>query len=368
MTEKSHIPKDDNDTNLETSDSFSDPSLSHEAVGDTVIDHSDGIMTGIFDDFSPQVVSIYENLLEQEAAPADLNEIIPLGTVEVGSLECEQLLQAGISQSTIEAGNVTRKELLNAGFAFLNKIGGGEKSLISTIIKMEDGSTVDTGRRVLLTGSELDVVQHSQGSFNMANNEQVRLTMINFLQASKEVMGFKPEIKNAIFKEAQNRIFDSGNEESLALIGGLFQSIIESGDNRKLAFMIDYCVANLSITKVGGIPIDMYASRSSILQGAPSPFLDSGYHFDTNDDVTIYPDDPTKTRRLNSVVVHLLSRGLNEEGASINDSHDQTYITSKEFTELINSFDESDSGFYDNEVVETFIVRLLENARREGAQ
>jgi hypothetical protein len=364
MTEKSHIPKDDNNTNLETSDSFSDPNLSHEVVVDMVIDHSDGVMTGIFDDFSPQVVSIYENLLEQEAAPADPDEIIHLGTVEVGSLEWMQLLQAGVPQPTIEAGNVTRKELLDAGFAFLNKIGGVEKSLISTIIEMEDGSTVDTGQRVLLTGSELDAVQRSQGSFDMANNEQIRLTMIDFLQASKEVMSFKPEIKIAIFKEAQKRILDSGNEESLALIGGLLQSIIESGNNRKLAFMIDHCVANLSITKVGGIPIDMYASRSSILQGVPSPFLDSGYHFDTNDDVTIYPDDPTKTRRLNTVVVHLLSRGLNEEGVSINDSHDQTYITSKEFTELVKSFDESDSGFYDNEAVETFIARLLESARQ----
>ena len=361
MTEKTHNSIDSNTPEV------SEVEQRHVPSADTIIDHS-GVMPGIAGDFSPQVVSLYENLLEQEAVPADPEEIIHLGTVKAGSPEWTRLLQAGLPSSTIEAGNVTRRELLHAGFAFLNKIGGGEKALISTTIRMEDGSIVDTGQRTLLTSSELDAVQRSQDSLDTASNEQIRLAMIDFLQASKEVMGFKSEIKNAMFKEAQKRILESGNEEDLASIGELFQSILDSGDNHKLAFMIDHCVANISITKVGGIPIDIYASRSNVLQGAPSPFLDSGYHFGINDDVTIYPDDPAKTKRLNSVVVHLLSRGLSEEGVSVNNSHDQTYISGKEFKELVESLDESDSDLYANEAIETFITRLLESAKRQGTQ
>lgn len=290
--------------------------------------------------------------------------MIRLGAVGVDSLEGIQLLRAGVSPATIETGNLTRNQLLDAGFAFLNMIGGGEKPLITATIEMEDGSIVDTGQRRLLTDTELNTVQRLYGSRDTASNEQTRLAMIDFFQMSKESIRLLPQTKATIFSEAQRKILESGNEEHILLISRLFQSIVTSDSGHELAFMIDNCLAKLDIVKVGGIPVDMYASRSGILQGAPSPFLDSGYHFDTNDDVTIYPDDPTRTRRLNSVVVHLLSRGVNEVGSSDNGSHDQTYITDGEFREMMTSVDESR---HDNEVVETFITRLLEKARQNDA-
>lgn len=344
MTEKAHVP-----TTEET------------------VNHLPEASSGTFGNFSTQVTTQYERLLEQEALPADPNEVIHLGELRVDSPEWAQLLQSGISSSAIETGDISRKELLDAGFAFLNKIGGGEKALIATTIIMNDDSIVDTGQRTLLTTAELDTVRQSQGSSESAANEQTRIAMIDFLQASKEIAAMEPEIKKALFKEAQRRVLDSGNEENIGLLGNFFQSIAESGDNYRLGFVIDHCAANLNLTRIGGIPISAFSSRSEALHGRPSPFLDSGYHFDVNDDVTIYPEDPTKTRRLNSVVVHLLSRGIHEEGASVNGSHDQTYMTDKEFTELLGTFDESDVDLYDDEMIETFMARLLENAKQSEA-
>ncbi len=77
MIEKAHMPT--NNTTPEVSGSLSNPDLTHVAQADVTADHSDVVTAGILDDFSSQVVAIYENLLEQESAPADPYEIIPLG-------------------------------------------------------------------------------------------------------------------------------------------------------------------------------------------------------------------------------------------------------------------------------------------------
>lgn len=339
----------------------------HAPITEETTDHLPEVSSGIFGNFSTRVTTQYEKLLEQEAMPADPDEVIHLGTLEADSPERAQLLRAGIPSSAIDDGNVSRKELIDAGFAFLNKIGGGEKALIATTVKMSDGSAADTRQRTLLTTAELDAIKQSQGPSDPTANEHTRIMMIDFLQASKEVASMETEIKKVLFKEAQRRVLDSGNEENIALLGKFFQSIAKSGDNYRIGFVIDHCAANLGITRIGGIPISVFSSRSGILRGEPSPFLDSGYHFDVNDDVTIYPEDPTKTRRLNSVVVHLLSRGIHEEGASTNGSHDQTYITDKEFLKLVETFDESDVDLYDNEMIETFTTRLLENVKELNA-
>jgi len=356
MTEKRHFSNEKNGEG-------------HDPVLGTHGDHvlTQDMTSGAYGNFSRHTVSFYEDLLEQEAAPADPNEVINLGRVTADSFEQERLLQAGVAPSAIETGNVTRKMLLDAGFVFLNRIGDGEKPLIATTVELDDGSVINTRQRTLLTDIELTAVRREQNNFDATTNERIRFAMIDFLQASKDAVRAKSEIKKIMFQEAQGRILERGSEEDITLIAGLFQSIMESGNSYELAALVERCTANLDIARVGGVPVDMFALRSVALQGVPSPFLDSGYHFDANDDVTIYPDDPARTRRLNSVVVHLLSRGLNEQGSSNNGSHDQTYITSEEFVQLLESLDKN-AGPYDDTLIETFIVRLLESAKEKRAE
>lgn len=84
----------------------------------------------------------------------------------------------------------------------------------------------------------------------------------------------------------------------------------------------------------------------------PSPFLNSGYHFRSNLDVTLYPYNPANTRRINGVTVHLLSRGVDEIGGSMNTSHDQTYITASEYTEEVYKKEtRTDSSFPDKSIL-----------------
>jgi hypothetical protein len=74
-----------------------------------------------------------------------------------------------------------------------------------------------------------------------------------------------------------------------------------------------------------GFPAEIVVGRQAKLTGFPSPFIDSGYHFEDYPDITLCSDDYTKTRRLNMVVAQLLSRGLCKIGDSSNGSHDQAY-------------------------------------------
>lgn len=78
--------------------------------------------------------------------------------------------------------------------------------------------------------------------------------------------------------------------------------------------------------------------------------------------MTLYPDNPSQTRRLNSVVVHLLSRGVNQMGASLNGSHDQTYITSAEFDELLPALQADSTDQYNPEASRIVTMRLLVRA------
>ena len=59
-------------------------------------------------------------------------------------------------------------------------------------------------------------------------------------------------------------------------------------------------------------------------------------------------------------VVHLLSRGLNEMGRSLNTSHDQRYITSREYADEIQFADTSkDKDAVSEEILDIIARRLL---------
>lgn len=310
--------------------------------------------------FARQSYAAYEELLRQENEPADPSEMIAV-PVRFGSTEAAMLQASGVGQEVIESGKIARSDLMKAGFVFINTIGGGEKPLLSTVIEGEDnGQPVNTGQRLLLTQAELDAVRALQPDSTTEENEMARLLMLGFMHQARGAYSERLERERSILRAAQNKIVVD-NEDGAQLVGGYFSDLLKSGDDA-FNWAAKEWLAGLDTASVGAIPVDMYASRQAAIHGAPSPFLDSGYHFSENIDITLYPNDYNRTLRLNAVVVHLLSRGLNQMGSSMNGSHDQTYVTSNEFMNLLPLAIETDESM-EQSAIEVVADRILYRAQ-----
>lgn len=76
--------------------------------------------------------------------------------------------------------------------------------------------------------------------------------------------------------------------------------------------------------KARGEYVHHVGSRVGALHGVHSPFLDSGFVFSDNPDVTVNPEKGG-VFRVNMMVFHLMSRGLSEMGNGGEKSFDQSY-------------------------------------------
>ncbi len=293
----------------------------------------------------------YIELTELERRIPDTDEAIAV-RLAPSSPEWKRLKEAGVQLSPLGVVEITRGQLLGAGFVFLNVIGGGEKPLISSIIDI-NGVPHDLSQRVLLTQAELDSVLADQEEPDISN-EDSRLLMLNFMSRALDAKRRETELERDFVKKYLPGIFAELTEEERPLVGRYLNSLDNIGWN----YAPGEWLQGSTLLRVGQVPIDAFGSRQVILKDKTSPFLDSGYHFTDNWDITIYPDDPSKTRRLNMVVVHLLSRGLYERGGSRNGSHDQTYITPGEFLEVLKQAT-NDELFDEGGAVEMMKARLL---------
>jgi len=293
--------------------------------------------------------TLLRDLIEQESAEPDMDEIIRI---------------PGLPYELAQFSSVRREALLTAGFVFLNKLGGGEKPIIDAMIPFGD-KLLDVGSKVLLTNPELDAVFAYQrlhpdqfGTGNLCMQE-LREDMLAFLKEAEDACSniMKENIRAcraALLLIERDRTYSDQDRQVLLSFFDYVQSV--SG----FPGLIGECVAGLDILTVRGIPIEVLPSRYQVLNGIASPFLNSGLHFGLNQDVTLYPNDPTRTRRLNMAVVHLLSRGLNEMGESSNSSHDQRYITSAEYIREVLSSSRSSSCSAGT--LKTIATRLLVRA------
>ena len=277
------------------------------------------------DDHDPTddpALHLYQLLIEHEAMPPDMSEEIR--AIHLSDAERARLAASGISEVDIISGSIRRGDLMDAGYVFNNRIGGGEKSLLS-----ETSWT-------FLTQPELDAIVATQKQ--PTDLEATRLDMLDTLVAAYAAYAQHrhtlPNLQQDLLGASCQQLdqFDLNKEERARV-----EAYIKDAFSKQYAIpyvMDELCSGLVPPPTVGAVPIDIFATRSQALQGTPSPFLDSGFHFGDNLDITLYPDDADKTRRLNSVVVHLLSRGVNQTGSSRNGSHDQTYLTATEFRTL----------------------------------
>lgn len=277
--------------------------------------------------------------------------MIPLVGLQKDMLEYAHLVSRGVDVTLLDQGLIRRRDLLDAGFTFLNRIGAGEKPIINDVLPIptSQGSIEpqDLGKRILLTADELGAVR----SFQRQNSRELedwtmditslRADMLHFLEECTDEYQSLSQKRFAAFRASQAIILDSPKytEEEKTLLRKFFAELSQRPDRdvarQLLGTWMDECLAGVDLLFVRGIPIDIKPIRFDKLRNAPSPFLDSGFHFGVNHDVTLYPNDHRRTTRINPVVIHLLSRDINEMGASLNQSHDQRYITAGEYARNI---------------------------------
>jgi hypothetical protein len=324
----------------------------------------------------------YKALLSQEKNPVDENELIRVVGLNSSSVEARELLARNASITDIENGCLTRRVLLEAGYVFINRIGGGEKPILQGIIPVKTSGgrfeEIDLGNRVLLTQDELDAaVEYSQKQSQektSIDREELRRDMVKFIDECTDAYQSLEAKKRELFRAAQARILDGAEftkEDKEIFTAGLTeltQPQHRAAATQILQGLMEECLAQVDTLFVRGIPIGMMPIRTDKLRNIPSPFLDSGYHFGNNLDVTLYPYNPAKTRRINSVTVHLLSRDVDEIGGSTNASHDQTYITASEYAaEVYKKETRTDSNFPDESIL-TVANRLLYRFREASKE
>lgn len=303
----------------------------------------------------PDPNKYYQELTERERISPDLNKIIHVHRFTdkpEDKKDLQRLVGAGLSENAVRKGEISRKDLLTAGFVFHNRIGAGEKPILSQTV-IVNGQEVNLTTRRFLTKAELSAVMeqqmHAQPDSPLPGTpemEDLRKDMLGFLINGIELATHEREMAMNVAQTVLRELLANGviTQEQLSKYLGPEQYFVgktglKEEYGRKIIYdgFLSECVVGLDLVRFRGIPITAMFIRFDKLRGAPSPFLDSGFHFDSNWDLTLNTHDAEQTRRVNMVVWHLMSRGIGEAGSSINGSHDQTYMTGAEYMRNIYS-------------------------------
>lgn len=310
--------------------------------------------------------STYEALKMMEQERPDPQESIRL-RLPIDSLEYHTLITNGISPERIARDELRRSELIEAGYVFMNRIGGGEKPIMNSIVSAIGGDVLseDFGVRFLLTAEELSRAVSERTVDNGEDFDAIRRDMVNFFSEAEHASTGLQTRRIETFRLAQRLILETFSHDDQKIVATFFQKIQNQKDGRViLDGVFQESIAGIDVVFVRGIPIEMVLGRGSKIRDLPSPFLDSGFHFGSNPDVTLYPNDPSRTRRINMVTVHLLSRGLSETGGSRNGSHDQEYIGAQEYRDTVLAKTSTPNGSVTPEALNTIAQRIVFRARR----
>jgi hypothetical protein len=333
------------------------------------------------------------------------------------------LKEAGIGEERLAEGVITRQELLDAGFFFHNRLGGGEKGIISgTIPDPEDTTrTLDFTDRVLLTRKELEAIyayqqahadQYGINQDDLQHLDEIRQDMLSFMIAATskstfydgrdfvnstlpyQPIDFRGYIKELTYGKDRKLIVDFWTTKIKAYMKeqGQVDPYIAAYEVRK-QFAIEHC-ADLyawqeesdelayNQKNVRGHTVRSIKEREKELYRTPSPFLESGFVFGKNIDVNIFLSNPIAgqenvQRRLNIGNLHIMGGhpdfpGLSEMGEFFND---QSYLTFGEYVrELLPQDSEERREMQAREAVQlgdlsSTKIRLLVDKRvREAAR
>lgn len=301
--------------------------------------------------------AIYNQLVLAESRSTKPSDPIRVRYIPSASAEFAKLVKSDVSPDEIRAGVLRREYLLDAGFVFNNILGNGEKPIIKANI-----DDMDFGQKRLLTSAELAVVSQYQQEhpelfgWQGQDPETVRQDMVHFLlvvgHGLPNITSRWNIFNRSIIEIKEQRV--ATDYEYIPTSELMYREV-----SRFDAFVVfewhKHHRSRLD-TEIGDIFRDVYpwphrefmggpkirghraftmgSQRIHALQGTASPFLDSGYYFGTNFDVTVEGKILQEIFRFNSATLHLASRGLSEMGESTF-SFDQHYGTIGEYiTEL----------------------------------
>jgi len=333
----------------------------------------------------------YASLTAQERQPAEPNQVIAVRGLKGGipglledQAEYAVLLDYGVSVEALASGRITRGQLLEAGYVFVNKLGGGEKSIISGKIPDPDDpeNTLDFSKRILLTHDEVDKVYRYQQAhpeiFGTQGQDldEVRKDMLSFLAVATYEHPYRKEdfllaeaLPDGFSEEVRvdREVLDEGGEfeklqQDWKTVGDYWKWQIDRYQEMnpdttlndlqirhelKKVFSRQFCrdiytwpgdVPTFGIKDVRGYRINRaIRERRKKLSGQASPFLESGFVFTENPDAEVIVKLPSGNygkRRLNMANLHLFGAhpdfpGFTEMGGD----DDQVYMTMETYVD-----------------------------------
>lgn len=309
-----------------------------------------------------QLDKIYNSFKEAEKTSGNKEDLIQVGPFEGSEPEYPALIAQGIRPELLKQGVLTRGDLLDADFVFLNSLGRGEKP----IFNFTDAG-VEFGSRRLLTAEELTQVREYQNQqpdifgFQGVELDDVRKDMLGVLltyqdprpagylrraQVLRRLLPDHPLQQQFVggrleWSLVRKRWKEQLSRRSYGEENALLQQFIDQSCGDFYPWPEDSTFDPFKLSIRGHQARTLDVTRGGALQGSPSPFLDSGFVFGWNPDITIFIGG-LGYRRLNIAVFHLLSRGISEVGGSSNSSYDQTYMPLGEYVKYL--YPETEEG------------------------
>ncbi|MBP7700635.1 hypothetical protein KA111_01075 [Candidatus Woesebacteria bacterium] len=224
----------------------------------------------------------------------------------------------------INLSHITRNDLLKAGYVFLNGFGGGEKFIINKII---DG--VDFGKLAVLTQEQLDRAI----AIDLEESGKIRLTPAEISSDMFELLHATEYLVQKRKEQILEEIYNSRTKD------GQTDAEFDLEAKQKVKTIIDEewkdFVAGKNNLFGRKMPLEEFlisrGLRSNI--DVPCPCLNCGYRLTKNRDVTLV--DENGPVRISTIVAHLASHGISEQGDGGKISVDQRYMTLKQYSDLI---------------------------------
>lgn len=303
-------------------------------------------------------------VLKPEAREPDSQDAFRV-RIRLEMSEYRVLQEHGMTEEQIRDGIFTRQQLRDAGFFFVNRLGGGEKGIMSGQIPDLNDSTriLDFTNRALLTRKEVEIIYAYQrahpdvyGSRGEDLNE-VRKDMLSFLvmaTAESAFLGPGDFIRQALpglserggysmnmWDEMEGKQIDTIAPDKVSTYWQRQREVMQSKMRDANSVQVETAVAE-QFTKTYCADIYDWDSKTPLfgmkevrdhhikainvrigkLAGQGSPFLESGFVFNSNPDADVYlrvTDGSSGTRRINMASLHIAGGhpdfpGLSEMG------------------------------------------------------
>jgi len=381
-----------------------------------IVSGQQGVGTGESILHPEEAIDPFRALMYAENRKPEPTDQFFIGSIQSGTIEYDELHKIGISEEELSKGRFTRQQLVDAGFFFINRIGGGEKPLLSGDFPDPNnpGQMLNYGNRLLLTREELETVYAYQCSrpdiFGLRGEDvnDVRSDLLmfaaraswrppfdNYIDLAQQAIPYKTSVPGSELEPEDWQLLDRYWDYLAKEYNRQHPDDPDTNFRAKARaeFIRTHC-ADLAnwVSNPDGKEIDMFnnqttrgcrtqsvGSRSAKVRDNPSPFLDSGFVFDYNFDASVFEEGPADVRsnrqyRINTVIVHLMGHpdfpGLSEMGGV----QDQVYMPTGIFVSRYYLRDPAEREKVRQEVVQLLsvkpedVIKMVQHRALEAAR